>query len=205
MSEVQAAKRRRSVFSWAMVVLALAGAAAVLYVIGAASFKPKTPASLSDLRTGGLEKLVVSKTPTPAPNIPFTDASGKTMTLADFKGDVVLLNVWASWCAPCKEEMPTLARLQAAYAAQPVKVVTLSVDNDAALPKAQAMIAENPPLVLYRDPAFRMAFAAQPALRGFPTTLVFDRKGREVARLEGGADWNSREARALVERLLRAG
>jgi thiol-disulfide isomerase/thioredoxin len=205
MSEVQAAKRRPNLVRWALVVAVLVGAAAVLYVIGAASFKPKTPADLSDLRTGGLEKLVVVKTPTPAPDIPFTDAAGKTVTLADFKGEVVLLNVWASWCAPCKEEMPTLARLQAAYAAQPVKVVALSVDNDAALPKAQAMIAANPPLVLYRDPAFRMAFSAQPAMKGFPTTLVFDRKGREVARLEGGADWNSREARALVERLLRAG
>jgi len=117
----------------------------------------------------------------------------------------VLLNVWASWCAPCKEEMPTLARLQAAYAAQPVKVVTLSVDDDKALPKAQAMIAANPPLSLYRDPAYRMAFSLTPALKGFPTTVIFDRRGREVARLEGAADWSSPQARQLVERLLRAG
>lgn len=205
MSEVQAAKRRPDVLRWALGVAVLVGAAAVLYVIGAASFKPKTPADLSDLRTGALHKLVVTKTPTPAPDIPFTDANGKTLTLADFKGQVVLLNVWASWCAPCKEEMPTLAKLQAAYAAQPVKVVTLSVDNDNALPKAQAMIAANPPLSLYRDPAFRMAFSVQPALKGFPTTLIFDRKGREVARLEGAADWSSPQARQLVERLLRAG
>ncbi|MGE5501573.1 MAG: TlpA family protein disulfide reductase [Ignavibacteriales bacterium] len=205
MSEVQAAKRRPDLIRWALVVAVLVGAAAVLYVIGSASFKPKTPADLSDLRKGGLEKLVVTKTPAPAPDVVFTDASGKSLTLADFKGDVVLLNVWASWCAPCKEEMPTLAKLQGAYAAQPVKVVTLSVDKDDDLPKAREMIAANPPLALYRDPAFRMAFALQPALKGFPTTIVFDRKGREVARLEGAADWSSPEARALVERLLRAG
>lgn len=205
MSEVQAAKRRPDIVRWALVVAVLVGAAAVLYVIGAASFKPKTPASLSDMRRGALEKLVVAKSPTPAPNIPFTDASGKTLTLADFRGQVVLMNVWASWCAPCKEEMPTLAKLQGAYAAQPVKVVMLSVDDDAALDKAREMIAANPPLALYRDPAFRMAFSVQPALKGFPTTLIFDRKGREVARLEGAADWSSPEARALVERLLRTG
>lgn len=202
MSEVQAAKRRPDIVRWALGVAVLIGAAAVLYVIGAASFKPKPPADLSDLRTGGLEKLAVVKTPVPAPDVVFTDAAGKSLTLADFKGQVVLLNVWASWCAPCKEEMPTLARLQGAYAAQPVKVVTLSVDTDAALPKAREMIDANPPLALYRDPAFKMAFSLQPALKGFPTTVIFDRKSREVARLEGAADWSSPQARALVERLL---
>jgi len=202
MSEVQAAKRRPDIVRWALGVAVLIGAAAVLYVIGAASFKPKPPADLSDLRTGTLQKLMVVKTPAPAPDVVFTDAAGKNLTLADFKGQVVLLNVWASWCAPCKEEMPTLAKLQGAYAAQPVKVVTLSVDTDAALPKAREMIAANPPLALYRDPAFKMAFSLQPALKGFPTTVIFDRKGREVARLEGAADWSSPQARALVERLL---
>lgn len=205
MSEVQAAKRRPDVFRWALMVLALVGAAAVLYVIGSASFKPKTPLDLSDLRTGGLQKLVPVTNAAPAPDVAFTDASGQSLTLADFKGQVVLLNVWASWCAPCKEEMPTLAKLQAAYAVQPVKVVTLSVDKDDDLPKARAMIEANPPLSLYRDPAYGMAFSLQPTLKGFPTTIVFDRKGREVARLEGAADWSSPQARALVERLLRAG
>jgi len=205
MSEVQAAKRRPDLVRWALGVAVLVGAAAVLYVIGSASFKPKTPLDLSDLRTGGLQKLTVMASPAPAPNVAFTDAGGKSLTLADFRGQVVLLNVWASWCAPCKEEMPTLAKLQGAYAAQPVKIVTLSVDKDDDLPKARAMIEANPPLSLYRDPAYRMAFSLQPALKGFPTTIVFDRKGREVARLEGAADWSSPQARALVERLLRTG
>ena len=205
MSEVQAAKRRPDLVRWALGVAVLVGAAAVLYVIGSASFKPKTPLDLSDLRTGGLQKLTVMASPAPAPNVAFTDAGGKSLTLADFRGQVVLLNVWASWCAPCKEEVPTLAKLQGAYAAQPVKIVTLSVDKDDDLPKARAMIEANPPLSLYRDPAYRMAFSLQPALKGFPTTIVFDRKGREVARLEGAADWSSPQARALVERLLRTG
>jgi len=205
MSEVQAAKRRPDLIRWALGVAAIIGAAAVLYVIGSASFKPKTPLALNDLRTGGLQKLAPATNPTLAPDVPFTDASGKTLTLADFKGQVVLLNVWASWCAPCKEEMPTLARLQGAYAVQPVKVITLSVDKDDDLPKARAMIDANPPLALYRDPGYRMAFSLQPPLKGFPTTIVFDRKGREVARLEGAADWSSPQARELVERLLRTG
>ena len=190
---------------WALVVAVLIGAAAVLYVIGSASFKPKAQADLRDLRTGALEKLVVAASPTPEPTVSFTDDAGKRLTLADFKGQVVVMNLWASWCAPCKEEMPTLARLQGAYAAQPVKVVTISVDRDEDLNLAQAMIAQNPPLKLYRDPSYGMAFALQPRAQGFPTTVIFDRQGRERARLSGGADWSSPQARTLVERLLRAG
>lgn len=205
MSEVQAAKRRPDVVRWALVVAVLIGAAAVLYVIGSASFKPKAQADLRDLRTGALEKLVVAASPTPEPGVSFTDDTGKSLTLADFKGQVVVMNLWASWCAPCKEEMPTLAKLQGAYAAQPVKVVTISVDRDEDLNLAQAMIAQNPPLKLYRDPSYSMAFALQPRAQGFPTTVIFDRQGRERARLSGGADWSSPQARTLVERLLRAG
>jgi thiol-disulfide isomerase/thioredoxin len=202
MSEVQAAKARPDAIRWAMVVLALMGAAAVLYVIGAASFKPKQEASLADLRRGGLEKLVVTSPAVPAPTVAFADEAGGSVTLRDFHGQVVVLNLWATWCPPCKEEMPTLAKLQAAYAVQPVKVIALSVDKDADLQKARDQLAQTPPLKLYRDPAYRMAFALKPRAEGFPTTVIYDRRGRERARLKGAADWSSPEARALVERLL---
>lgn len=206
MGEVQAGERRRpDLLKWAMVVAALIGAAAVLYVIGSASFKPKQAADLSDLKRGAMEKLVFPKAPTPAPDIPFTDETGKTVRLSDFKGQVVVMNLWASWCAPCKTEMPTLARLQAAYAVQPVKVVAITVDRDSDMDDALADLAANPPLKLYRDPGYKVAFALQPRAQGFPTTVIYDRQGIERARLSGGADWASPEARALVERLLREG
>jgi hypothetical protein len=86
-----------------------------------------------------------------------------------------------------------------------VKVVAISVDRDDDLNLAQAMMAAAPPLSLYRDPGYRMAFALQPRAEGFPTTVIFDRKGRERARLSGGADWSSPQARELVERLIREG
>jgi len=205
MSEVQAGDRRPGIIRWAMAVLALVGVAAVLYVIGAASFKPKQAASLGDLKRGAMEKLVVTRTPVPAPDIDFTDAAGKPVRLADFKGQVVVMNLWATWCAPCKTEMPTLARLQAAYAVQPVRVVAISVDRDADLNLATAEIARNAPLKLYRDPGYKIAFGLQPRAQGFPTTVIYDRKGMERARLSGGADWASPEARELVERLLTDG
>ena len=205
MREVQAAKGRPDLLRWAILVAALIGAAAVLYVIGSASFKPKQSADLSDLKRGALVKLVIPPAPTPAPDTPFTDEAGKTVRLSDFRGQVVVVNLWVSWCPPCKTEMPTLARLQAAYAVQPLKVVAITVDKDADLNLAKADIAANPPLKLYRDPGYKVPFSLQPRAKGFPTTVIYDRRGMERARLSGAADWASPEARELVERLLREG
>ena len=197
--------KRAAGLRWALIALAVVGVAAVLYVIGSAMFKPKGATDLAELATGSLAKLEVPTTPTPAPTIGFTDAAGKPVTLADFKGQVVVLNLWATWCGPCKEEMPTLARLQAAYAAQPVKVVALSVDREKDYALADRMIGALPPLTVYRDPGYKFAFGMKPQAPGFPTTVFYDRKGQERARLSGGADWSSPEAKEIVERLLKEG
>lgn len=202
MSEVQPGKKTPDLLRWAIVCFAVVGVAAVLYVIASASFKPKESAGLNDLRTGELAKLDVPAEPRPAPTVAFQDADGKALTIADFKGKVTVVNLWATWCAPCKIEMPTLAALQAAYQTQPVAVVPVSVDKDVDLNLAQAFIAKNPPLKLYRDPGYVLAFGLEPKAAGFPTTIVYDKQGRERARLSGDADWNGKEARALIERLL---
>jgi thiol-disulfide isomerase/thioredoxin len=85
----------------------------------------------------------------------FTSLDGKTATLADFKGRVVVMNLWATWCAPCKAEMPTLAKLQAAYATQPVTVLPISVDRDGDLNLVNEEMTANPPLKTYRDPSYK--------------------------------------------------
>lgn len=205
MSEVQPAKPGPDLLKWAIRGAALIGVAAVLYVIASASIKPKGDADLRQFARGELAKLVVPATPGLSPAAGFTDADGKAMTLADFKGQIVVVNLWASWCAPCKLEMPTLAGLQAAYPTQPVRVVAISVDRDADLNLAKADIARNAPLELYRDPGYRFAFGLKPPAQGFPTTIIFDKQGRERARLSGGADWNGKEARGLIEALLKEG
>lgn len=205
MSEVQPAKPGPDLLKWAIRGAALIGVAAVLYVIVSASIKPKGEADLRQFAKGELVKLVVPSSPTPAPTAGFTDATGKAMTLADFKGQIVVVNLWATWCAPCRLEMPTLAQLQAAYQTQPVQVVAISVDRDADLNLAQADIAKNAPLKLYRDPGYKFAFGLKPTAAGFPTTIIFDKQGRERARLSGGADWNGKESRALIEALLKEG
>jgi len=207
MSEIQSegngtVARKRSVLTWAIGGAMLIGVAAVLYVMVAASFKPSGPANLNEFKRGALAKLEVPAEPRGAPGTTFSDETGKPVTLADFKGQVVVMNLWATWCAPCKKEMPTLARLAAAYAVQPLKVLPISVDRDSDLNLAQAEMAANAPLKLYRDPSYRLSFELEPRAEGYPTTVIYDKQGRERARLSGDADWSSPEARALVEKLL---
>lgn len=187
---------------WVIGAAMLIGVAAVLYVIVAASFKPSGPADLKEFKRASLAKLDVPAAPRAAPGTTFFDDTGKPVTLADFKGQVVVMNLWATWCPPCKKEMPTLAKLQGAYATQPLKVLAVSVDRDSDLNLAQAEIAANAPLKLYRDPSYKLSFDLDPRAAGYPTTVIYDRQGRERARLAGEADWASPEARGLVEKLL---
>lgn len=201
-SDREEAARKLGPLKWIIGAVLLIGVAAVLYVIASASFKPASAADLKDFKKASLEKLEVPSAPRPAPATVFTDMDGKPHTLAEFKGQVVVMNLWATWCAPCKREMPTLAKLQALYATQPVKVLPLSVDRDSDLNLIQAEMAANPPLQSYRDPGYKMSFELEPRAAGYPTTVIYDKQGRERARLAGDADWSSKEARGLIEALL---
>ncbi|WP_454760740.1 TlpA family protein disulfide reductase [Caulobacter segnis] len=204
MSEVQseAAAKKRNPVRLALGGVILVGVAAVLYVIATASFKPSGPADLTEFKKGTLVKLDVPATPRAAPTTVFTSLDGKPTTLADFKGRVVVMNLWATWCAPCKAEMPTLAKLQAVYATQPVTVLPISVDRDSDLNLINEEMAANPPLKTYRDPGYKLSFAMDPRAAGYPTTVIYDRQGRERARMAGPADWSGPEARGIVEKLL---
>lgn len=204
MSEVQseAAAKKRNPVRLALGGVILVGVAAVLYVIATASFKPSGPADLTEFKKGTLVKLDVPATPRAAPTTVFTSLDGKPATLADFKGRVVVMNLWATWCAPCKAEMPTLAKLQAVYATQPVTVLPISVDRDSDLNLINEEMAANPPLKTYRDPGYKLSFAMEPRAAGYPTTVIYDRQGRERARMAGPADWSGPEARGIVEKLL---
>jgi thiol-disulfide isomerase/thioredoxin len=147
-------------------------------------------------------KKLIKVTPGPPPAIPFKDADGKSVTLADFKGQVLVVNLWATWCGPCVAEMPTLARLQAAYAGKPVKVIAVSVDDAASTDKAKAFIAKHAPLAFYQNTDLKLPFGFSPPAAEFPSTIIYDQTGTQRARMTGGADWASPEARAVVDKLL---
>ena len=126
------------------------------------------------------------------PELQLEDAQGRTRTLADFRGKVVLLNVWATWCAPCREEMPALDRLQAQLGGGAFQVVAISVDQQG--PEiAQRFFKEIgvKSLDFYIDRSARAAF--QLDAKGLPVSILIDRQGREVGRQLGAAAWDSAE------------
>ena len=180
-------------------LMIVTGMSALLYGIAGCS---NTPDDLKSLATGAMSKLAVTDHPAPAPDTVFADAAGKPHTLADFKGKVALVNVWANWCAPCKAEIPSLAKLQTAYAGKPLTVVAISVGKGDDEPAGHRFIDKNPPLDFYTEPTYKLAYAFKPMIDGMPTTIIFDRKGVERARLAGGADWSGPEARRVIDALL---
>lgn len=146
---------------------------------------------------GGLEAFVMHAEPKALPELSFTDGVGKPVRLADFRGRTLLLNIWATWCAPCRKEMPDLARLQEELGGAGFMVVAVSIDRQGASVAADFLRetkAES--LTLYLDPSARILTALQSV--GLPTTLLIDAQGRELGRLMGPADWASPEAMELV-------
>lgn len=146
--------------------------------------------------------LSVFEQPRSVPGIRFQDDQGHDLTLADFGGRVVLLNVWATWCVPCRQEMPTLDRLQGRLGRKDFEVMALSIDRkgvEAVRDFYQEVAVEK--LVIYVDPSGKGSQSL--GIPGLPTTLLIDREGREVARKMGAAEWDSPEMVSLVERTIR--
>jgi len=145
------------------------------------------------------------KHPAPKDIAPFSfaDASGAVLDLSHWKGKVVLLNLWATWCAPCRKEMPELAKLQQEMGSADFEVVALSEDLKGAEASAKFLKdAKADALALYVDPKATALEAVQSV--GLPTTLLIDRNGKEVGRLLGPAQWNSAESKALIKTALDA-
>lgn len=206
MSDHPAAKPRGGVLTWALWGAALLGVAAVVYIMAQASFKPSPPSSsLKSLAKGEMSKLVTPAEATAGPANSFYDVDGKPLRIADFRGKVVVLNLWATWCGPCVAEMPTLAKLQSEYAGKPVEVVAVSVDSPSAVDKARLFIGQHAPLKFYNDPNMKLPFALRPPAAGMPTTVIYGRDGVERGRVSGGAAWAGADAKAVIDHVLAEG
>lgn len=183
----------------ALTALVVVGAAAVLYVIGSSLTKPGRGQGLEQYAQGSLKRLTVLDETRSAPPVQLVGPQGQPVRVAEAPGPLVVVNLWATWCAPCITEMPTLARLAAAYPGR-VTVMPVSLDRPQDVEKAKLFIAKHPPLAFYHDPNFALAGAVDAP--GLPTTLIYDSNHRELARLPGIAEWDSPEARRLFDRLL---
>ncbi len=147
------------------------------------------------------EAPIKTDAPKPLPPLAFVTMDGQEATLDAFKGKVVVLNLWATWCAPCREEMPSLDRLQAQFADRDVVVLALSVDR-AGPERVQQFLSEIgvSAVHVYRDPKAAATRALK--LPGLPATILVDRQGQEVGRVLGIAAWDGPGAVAVVEQLL---
>ena len=203
------AKPKGGTLRLALWSVALVGVAGIVYIMLQSSTNPAPsistgPAAASAKATPSLASKVVMATETiSAPDYTFYDSAGKPMKIADLKGQVVVMNIWATWCAPCVAEMPTLAKLQAAYAGKPVKVVAVSIDSESSATKARLFIASHDPLAFYHDRDMKLPFRINAP--GAPTTVIYGKDGLEKARVAGEADWSGPEAKALIDKVLAGG
>ncbi len=137
------------------------------------------------------KQFIMHSTPKPVAEIQFEDDNGQSRSLADFRGKFVLLNIWATWCIPCRKEMPALDRLATMLGSDDFEVVPLSIDRDMDLVRKFYLEVGIQKLGRYRDNSG--GAARKLGAVGIPTTLLIDRDGREIGRLIGPAEWDSSE------------
>ncbi|SMX31981.1 TlpA family protein disulfide reductase [Maliponia aquimaris] len=150
---------------------------------------------------GDMRKLVFHDTPQPAGDVDFMTFDEAPLNLSDWQGKWVVLNFWATWCAPCRKEMPQLAQLQRDLGSETFEVVTVATSRNPP-PKMKAFFDEIgvDNLPLHRDP--KSLLARQMGVLGLPVTVILNPEGQEVARLTGDADWSSDAARAVLRALM---
>lgn len=150
-----------------------------------------------------LDQFTPVNPPLPAPDITVTARTGQSLALSDLRGRPVLLNFWATWCAPCVAEMPSLDRLAAGRAQTPLAIMAVAEDRGgeaAAGPFIEQHNLTSLPVFLDPKGSALKAFG----LDALPVTILIDRQGREVAQFLGPVDWDSAEARRAVDRLLKS-
>jgi len=191
-------KLRPAIVAWAALSVAIAALVALVYqqflVAGDA---PNAATSAPTTAAGGALAVRRAEPPRPVPDLHFVDGAGEPRSLADFRGRVVLLNIWATWCVPCRKEMPALDRLQATLGAPGFEVVALSIDREG-VPKVKGFYEQLglKALRIYVDAGSDVM--AKLGVVGIPLTVLVDRQGKELWRVIGPAEWDQP---AIVEML----
>jgi thiol-disulfide isomerase/thioredoxin len=192
-------------------VVGVAAGLAAVYGIGAmqrnpadASCKPAAELAkrLAPLARGEVAAVGIASEPKRLPELTFTGADGKPRALADFQGKTILLNLWATWCVPCRKEMPALDALQAKLGSDRFEVVAVNIDTrNLDKPKTWLQEVGITKLSYYADPSAKV-FQDLKAIGkafGMPTTLLIDPQGCELGALAGPAEWASDDAVRLIE------
>jgi len=163
--------------------------------------------ALDPLVGGEIAAFQIAREPERLAALAFLDADGEPTTLAAFRGKVTLVNLWATWCAPCRREMPALDRLQAALGGEDFAVVPISVDTGG--PERPRQFLEEigtEQLPLYTDPTTQIfeEMKRRSLALGLPVTVLLDRNGCRLGHMNGPAEWDSEEGRRLIEAAISA-
>jgi len=160
-------------------------------------------AELEALLEGDMRKLRIHSEPIAGSDRPFMGEDGNEMTLADYEGRHIILNFWATWCAPCRAEMPLLSDLAKVFPEEDLEVVTIATGRNPR-PAMERFFGEIEVdnLPLHTDA--RQGLARSLGVLGLPVTLVLDPEGNEIARLQGEADWSSESAVAVLTEIISA-
>jgi thiol-disulfide isomerase/thioredoxin len=207
------ARRRFALMALGGITGVVVGLAAV-YGIGAMQRNPVETACqpaaelarrLAPLARGEIAAIGIASDPKRLPELAFTDAGGKPRTLSEFRGKTILLNLWATWCVPCRKEMPALDALQVKLGGDTFEVVAVNIDTrNLDKPKAWLQEVGIGKLGYYADSSAKV-FQDLKAIGkafGMPTTLLIDRNGCELGTLAGPAEWASEDAVKLIEAAL---
>ena len=158
-------------------------------------------AKLNNQKFGDMKKMTIANNTASAPKTIFFDTGGKELTLNDFKGRLTLVNFWATWCAPCRKEMPSLEVLSNQIGGDTFQVVTIATmrSSEEAVKK---FFNDNNIIDLpkFRDPKGYLARAS--GVAALPLTMLLDRKGNEISRLIGDADWSQDETIEFIKKAI---
>ena len=215
--ETTRSKGPRSAFAWALPIAAgvvvVAGSITAWLMLGNAGTANECPVQQAAARiidataVGELAALNGTGEGRGYADMAFNDAAGTPMSVADFSGKALLVNFWASWCVPCREEMPALDAIATEYNSDRFMVLPINLDiGESGLEKAQNFLDEGQfaNLPLYADSTFAAfeRLKREAVAIGLPATLLLDPEGCELAVLQGPAEWHSADGKAVVEALI---
>jgi thiol-disulfide isomerase/thioredoxin len=209
--------KKPAAFPRRLATLSLAAAGAGFLYAGGPSVKEaraedcagaaKVAEAVKDIAKGEVAAMNIAKKPEKLADFAFTAPEGKPASLADFRGKTVLLNIWATWCVPCRAEMPELDKLQAELGSDKFQVVAVNVDTSR-LERPKKFFDETgvKALTLYSDPKANVFFELKQAGKalGLPVTMLIDPEGCQVGLMNGPAAWHSADAKALVTKAVEA-